>query len=490
MKTRFFVLQRLAVWTRPLLGRMKNHTHNSALGATCLIFGLASAAVVARADVVLQEEVEQRGGGYLSDQHQTTRIKGDQARTDKAYSMPGMTNRGVAASWPNTTSNTMISIILDLRSGDSITLLEMFGQKSAVKTSGVQRKLMADAPAKSAGQLTPLPPQNSKQTAMVGGYQTEIYDWTNNNGVSMKLWVAGNFPNYKEINGQLARLHRIDGSDMYPDLTALPGIVMKSETEIGGAHAQVDTTTLLSAKIESVDAAVFVIPEDHHAVNWQNEATAGPDLARMKALLKENPEMVFHKDTNGAPPLHTAAANGEKDVVELLLAHQADVNARDDTGGTALDAALIYGHKDVVELLLAHNADVNARDKDGTTPLHLAAMGGKQEMVELLLAHKADVNATNNIKMTPLHEAVSGNHKEVVELLLTCKADVNARDENGATPLHYAAFKGYQDMVELLLAGQADINAKDNRGATPLRSAVRAGKKDAADLLRQHGGSE
>jgi hypothetical protein len=85
---------------------MKNHTRNSALVATWLIFTLAAAAMVARADVIVQERIEQRGGGYLSDQLQTTRIKGDKARTDKAYSMPAMTNSGMAASLPNTTPTT------------------------------------------------------------------------------------------------------------------------------------------------------------------------------------------------------------------------------------------------------------------------------------------------------------------------------------------------------------------------------------------------
>jgi hypothetical protein len=177
-----------------------------------------------------------------------------------------MTNSGAAASLPNTASNTVISIIFDLRSGDSIGLLEAYGQKSAVKTAGAQRKLMADTQAKSAGTFTLLAPQNSKQTAMVGGYQTEIYNWTNNNGVRMKLWVATNFPNYKEINGHLARLRRLGGSLNYPDPTAMPGMVMKSEAEFGGAHAHMDTTTLLSAKVESVDDSVFAVPSGYQVM--------------------------------------------------------------------------------------------------------------------------------------------------------------------------------------------------------------------------------
>jgi hypothetical protein len=54
MKTRSIVMERLAVWTMPLLGEMKSHTHDSTLGATRLIFALASAAMVARGDVIIR----------------------------------------------------------------------------------------------------------------------------------------------------------------------------------------------------------------------------------------------------------------------------------------------------------------------------------------------------------------------------------------------------------------------------------------------------
>jgi hypothetical protein len=185
---------------------------------------------------------------------------------------------------------------------------------------------------------------------MMDGYLTELYTQADFNGVSIRLWVARDFPNYKQINGQLARLRFGYGVPVKNiDLTKIPGMVMKSEAETGGTHPRVVVTSLLSAKVEPVDAAAFVIPEDYHDVNWQNEATAGAHLARIKALLKENPRMVFHKDTNGVPLLYTAAVNGEKDVVELPLANKADVNARDNTGGTALGEALIYGHLDGIQ---------------------------------------------------------------------------------------------------------------------------------------------
>jgi hypothetical protein len=56
----------------------------------------------------------------------------------------------------------------------------------------------------------------------------------------------------------------------------------------------------------------------------------------------------------GQTPLHWTAMNGHKDVVELLLAHGAEVNAKRSNGSTPLHWAEYKGYKDVAELLRQH----------------------------------------------------------------------------------------------------------------------------------------
>ena len=51
-----------------------------------------------------------------------------------------------------------------------------------------------------------------------------------------------------------------------------------------------------------------------------------------------------------------------------------DVNSQDDMGHTALHFAIQNGNTSVIEQLVKHGADVNARDADDVTPLYMIIM--------------------------------------------------------------------------------------------------------------------
>jgi ankyrin repeat protein len=63
---------------------------------------------------------------------------------------------------------------------------------------------------------------------------------------------------------------------------------------------------------------------------------------------------VSAKSNDGNTPLHITAMSGFKDVMELLLASNAEVNAKDNRGGTPLRVASFFRHPDVVDLLRQH----------------------------------------------------------------------------------------------------------------------------------------
>jgi|GEM_PF-2766675 len=214
-------------------------------------------------------------------------------------------------------------------------------------------------------------------------------------------------------------------------------------------------------------------------------------------LLLLSPTTVNARDSSGNTPLHKAASVGKKEVVELLLAHGADVKARievdnekDAIGDTPLHVAVSRGRTEVAELLLAHGAEINARNEFLATPLHWTDFSGSKEVVALLLAKGADVNARNRVGSTPLYRAVSVGKKDVVDLLLAHGAEINAKNEFGETPLHDAAFGGSREVVALLLAKGADVNTRNRLGETPLRKAISGKQVEIQELLRLHGSKD
>ena len=126
-------------------------------------------------------------------------------------------------------------------------------------------------------------------------------------------------------------------------------------------------------------------------------AVTNNDLNAVMALLAQGADANV-KSNVGVPVLLVAVRAGSAPVVDALLKSGADVNVRDvDTDRTPLLEAM--GQIDIVKLLLAAGADVNAASRKeydllrGMTPLMLAALEGSEDLVQLLLDKGADVSA-------------------------------------------------------------------------------------------------
>ena len=255
-----------------------------------------------------------------------------------------------------------------------------------------------------------------------------------------------------------------------------------------------------------------------------HDAAASGNLAGVQAELDKGVDVnVVDLGFYNLAPLHYAAGYGYKEIVELLIAEGADVDAKTTTGGTPLFNAA-GGHKEIVELLIAAGADVNAQVvpgphgftvgdtaldftgsseiidllrkhggktgeelRSGMTPLHQAARDGHKEIVEQLIDKGADVNAKRGDRRTPLHFAATSGHKEIVELLISKGANVNEEDVSGNTPLHDAAQEGHKEIAELFIAKGANVNAKTRFGTTPLHGATYQGYKEIVELLIAEG---
>ncbi|KAH0490177.1 hypothetical protein TgHK011_001657 [Trichoderma gracile] len=216
-------------------------------------------------------------------------------------------------------------------------------------------------------------------------------------------------------------------------------------------------------------------------------ASTGDKLEMLDVLTRDRSLNLFNvADRNGMTPLLHAAAAGDLDIVQWLLNHEADVDARDSRGCCALYYALVNKHERLVRDLLARKPQVNVTTNDGQTLLE-AAME-QVSMVRLLLDAGADAELGNKRGRTAIIVAVLERRTDVVKLLLERKASVHHRDKDGFSPILIAtAHSTDAEIVRILLEGGANLNdAHPATGDTPLHLAV-AIDAGIARMLLEHG---
>lgn len=111
------------------------------------------------------------------------------------------------------------------------------------------------------------------------------------------------------------------------------------------------------------------VTEDGSAL--RRAAIAG-DVETLHALLNQGVPIDI-TDPNGWTVLILAVKRGKAEVVHYLVKRGAEVNRRTKSGTTALYHAAQRGHAGIVRFLLHSGANVNERYEDGATPLIMGA---------------------------------------------------------------------------------------------------------------------
>ncbi|RDC63853.1 ankyrin repeat domain-containing protein [Adhaeribacter pallidiroseus] len=208
------------------------------------------------------------------------------------------------------------------------------------------------------------------------------------------------------------------------------------------------------------------------------EAVKSGDIAQVKALLSNEPDLIHAKTDDQISVVLLATYQRNPRLLEVLLAH--------DNYKLSIFEAAALGENDRVQELLNEQPELlHATSPDGFSPLGLASFFGHLDTVKLLLVKGAAVNepSKNAWQVHPLHSAVASRSLETVTYLLQQGAAINGQQQHGFTPLHTAAQHGDADMIKLLLEHGADINAVTTAGETAMDIALKCKHTEAVQMF-------
>ena len=148
--------------------------------------------------------------------------------------------------------------------------------------------------------------------------------------------------------------------------------------------------------------------------------------------------------------LHAAAANGNLEIVDLLIERGADVNLKDIHGRVPMFVALAEHQPEVAARLAEADTNPNVRTVDGSTLLMAAVRAEEVQLVQWALDHGTDVNAIRPEKnnATALILAARKGNAEIVSLLLAAGADPDVANHEGETALDIAKGKKVKELLQ------------------------------------------
>jgi ankyrin repeat protein len=336
------------------------------------------------------------------------------------------------------------------------------------------------------------------------------------------------------VNAILARGANVNAKEHTNHQTALMWAVSRRHPEI--VKALIEHGADLEARSRSyrefVARKMPGIGEQngHTSAVWMEKGGSTPLLFAARAgdiecaqLLLAAGAQINETAPDGNTALLIAAHSGQTDLAIFLLDHGADPNAA-GVGYTALHSAVLRSDLRLVNALLAHRANPNARLTNGTpirrtdpdglllgdwagaTPFLLAAKFLLPEIMRTLVGAGAAQSIPMEDGTTPLMAAAglawaNGFDRrsvylvggvmppdedaaaETAQLAISLGADVNAANQAGDTAMHGAAAKGYARVIQLLADSGAKPDVKNRRGMTPLNVAQTVKGQPVTNLL-------
>lgn len=211
-------------------------------------------------------------------------------------------------------------------------------------------------------------------------------------------------------------------------------------------------------------------------------------------------------DSQGASALIRAAGSGYAALVVRLLDVGANPGFAAHSGATCLSAAVAARREAVVRTLLEQGVEPDQRLPGGGTPLMIAAALGLPRLAEPLLTRGADPNAVDARGNTALHAAAQFSFdsrdtavtSELLALLLRHGARVDSLNPSGqdallillgarAEPGAECEAGHLAQLCGVLLDKGAAIDRRDSRGVSPLHCCAMHGLLGVVRMLKSRG---
>lgn len=113
-----------------------------------------------------------------------------------------------------------------------------------------------------------------------------------------------------------------------------------------------------------------MIPDNYLEQYNLGDAVSSQQPQLIARLLKIKGNTINDPGSGGLRPLHRACARGHLQIVQMLIAHGADLETLSDTDEPPIHYACKRGNPSVIDAMVKAGADVTKVDKLGRSMLH------------------------------------------------------------------------------------------------------------------------
>ena len=183
----------------------------------------------------------------------------------------------------------------------------------------------------------------------------------------------------------------------------------------GGSRMGASDKTIAAALVEIARALADAGADPNaQTKSWAHHVAVSYFVIRSGQI--ETLKLLLGRGMDATAAVGTAAWENREDVLDVLLAHGAELNRAKDNARPVLNELVRWGQFANARLLLRKGADPNIADDKGWTALHQAASRGNVQMIKDLIAAGADPTRRGKDGDTPGDVALIKNKPAVVSL--------------------------------------------------------------------------